>query len=336
MADPTAPDGRPRPLTCVVIEGYNESKEQGVADDTMAALAGQDYPLDRVHVVLVGSDDQVREWREKFARGSPFASVVFVEAEGASYYELKNRGARAVPEAEVIAFTDSDVRPARRWLSSIVGAIEAGADVSAGLSRFRDRAGRGPDDPLLLAAAAVTYGWVVGRPGPDGRPRAQGFLAHNVGFRAGVFHDHPYRTDLGRTCSSDLLFHDLIAGGRRIDLQPEQRAAHYFAWGWWLRTFHYRVGYEVYTQRRESVHDPSRWVARTSVFEPVVTMAWHFLADQPRWFRHARLLGVGPIRRVALFPAVVALSAVARGAEMVGMYSTLLAPRAMRRWAEKS
>ena len=61
MADPTAPDGRPRPLTCVVIEGYNESKEQGVADDTMAALAGQDYPLDRVHVVLVGSDDQVRE-----------------------------------------------------------------------------------------------------------------------------------------------------------------------------------------------------------------------------------------------------------------------------------
>ena len=197
MADPTAPEGRPRPLTCVVIEGYNESKEQGVADDTMAALAGQDYPLDRVHVVLVGSDDQVREWREKFAQGYPFASVVFIEAEGASYYELKNRGARAVPEAEVIAFTDSDVRPARRWLSSIVGAIEAGADVSVGLSRFRYGTGCGPDDPLLLAAALVTFGWIVGRPGADGWPRAQGFLAHSVGFRASVFRDHPYRTDMG-------------------------------------------------------------------------------------------------------------------------------------------
>ena len=56
-------------------------------------------------------------------------------------------------------------------------------------------------------------------------------------------------------------------------------------------------------------------------------MAWHFLADLPRWFRYARLLGVGPIRRVTLFPAVVALSAAAHGTEMAGMYSTLLAPR---------
>ena len=262
--------------------------------------------------------------------------MVFIEAEGASYYELKNRGARAVPEADVIAFTDSDVRPARRWLSSIVGAIEAGADVSVGLSRFRYGTGCGPDDPLLLAAALVTFGWIVGRPGADGWPRAQGFLAHSVGFRASVFRDHPYRTDMGRACSSVLLFHDLVAAGRRVVLQPEQQAAHSFSWGWWLRTFHFRVGYEIYTQRRESTTDPSRWVARTSVLEPVLTMVWHFLADLPRWFRYARLLGVGPIRRVTLFPAVVALSAAAHGTEMAGMYSTLLAPRAMRRLAEKS
>ena len=78
----------------------------------------------------------------------------------------------------------------------------------------------------------------------------------------------------------------------------------------------------------------NQWIARTKIFEPVMTMMWHILLDVPRWFRVSRLLDIHPVRRIMLLPLVVALSCVARTAEMAGMYSTMLAPNVMRRWAE--
>ena len=106
------PDAPPR--ISIVIEGYNESKDQGVADDTILALTAQDYPLDGVELVLVGAPEQAKGWAERFADPAPFAAVTAVEAEGESYYGLKNRGA-AVAKGEIVVFTDSDVRPTPTW-----------------------------------------------------------------------------------------------------------------------------------------------------------------------------------------------------------------------------
>lgn len=63
-------------------------------------------------------------------------------------------------------------------------------------------------------------------------------------------------------------------------------------------------------------------------------MAWHVLLDQPRWLRFSKLLRIGLLRRWALLPVVAVLSVAANASEMAGMYSTMLAPNAMKRWAE--
>jgi len=68
-----------------------------VLDDRIDHLGAreprQDYPLDRVELILVGSEAQYRDWREMASEERRFRRVVTVEAEGVLYYELKNRGA---------------------------------------------------------------------------------------------------------------------------------------------------------------------------------------------------------------------------------------------------
>jgi len=70
------------------------------------------------------------------------------------------------------------------------------------------------------------------------------------------------------------------------------------------------------------------------ILEPLVTMAWHMLLDIPRWSRFSRVLQISLPRRLLLLPVVVLMSFGARACEMAGMYATLLAPEAMKRWAE--
>jgi len=63
-------------------------------------------------------------------------------------------------------------------------------------------------------------------------------------------------------------------------------------------------------------------------------MAWHMLLDVPRWFRFSRLLGLTPARRVGLLPLLIGVSGLARGAEMVGIYATMLDHERVARWAQ--
>mgnify|MGYP000172625038 CR=1 FL=1 len=41
-----------RPRVSVVIEGYNESRDLGSADDVMTALLRQDFPIGAIEVIL--------------------------------------------------------------------------------------------------------------------------------------------------------------------------------------------------------------------------------------------------------------------------------------------
>lgn len=331
MADTPLPD---HPTVCVVIEGYNEAHAQGTVEDAMGGLRRQDYDLGRVHVVLVGGTEQAAAWAEEYADPLPFASVRTMDAGGASYYELKNRGAE-MAQADIVAFTDSDVVPRPTWLASIEENLRAGADVSAGISLFRRDGDVEPGGGLLPAAALMTFGWIVNEDAA-GQPVPQGFIAHNVAFRAEVFEEHSYPTEFGRTCSSVLLFQRLQEAGLKIVLHPDQLAGHYFTWPWWITNFHFRVGFEVYQQRRIDPTTPSGWVAKTGPLEPLVTMAWHTASDLPRWLRVSRMLRMSPTRRLLMLPAVVGLSLAARGAEAAGMVATMIAPARMRAWAETS
>jgi hypothetical protein len=159
-------------------------------------------------------------------------------------------------------------------------------------------------------------------------------MDHNIAFRAETFRLHPYRLDQGRLLGAPLLYRKLKDAGVKISFNPEQQVVHFFSWDFWLVKLHFRYGYEVYLLRRLDKAYPNQWISRTMIFEPLVTMAWHVLLDVPRWFRVSRLLGVNRIRRLTILPVLIALSTAARCAEMAGMYATIMAPTAMKRWAE--
>lgn len=324
-----------KPVVSVIIEGYNESRHLGRAVDTLEALKEQDFPAHQVEVILLGSPLQVKEWKERYATGTPFWGLQAVESQGLTYLQLKNRGAQYA-SAEILAFTDSDVHPHKAWLSSIVKGIHGGGDVSIGLSLFKSRDGWEWNRATRLAAACITWGWIVGREIDTDRqlPKPVGFMDHNFGLRADTFRQHQYNPEFGRLCGAPLLARAFLEGGKKLVLQPEQRVTHYFAWGYWLKSLHFRFGYEIFMLRRLDEHYPNQWIRRTRILEPVVSMMWHILLDSVRWFRVSPLLGIHPFRRVLNFPILLGMSCVAHAAEMLGMYSTMISPRSMREWAE--
>jgi glycosyltransferase involved in cell wall biosynthesis len=321
------------PRVSVVIEGYNESLALGSVEGTIAGLRAQDFPLDCVEVILVGSSAQARRWQELYGEAPEFAAVTCVAADGAHYFELKNSGIEAA-RGEVVALTDSDARPEPGWLQTVVEGIECGADMVVGPSLFRGEA-RGPADPLMLAAASVSWGGVVGRD-EAGDLCAASFQSHNVGFSRAILERHRYRTDLGRTCAGWFLYKQLAEAGARIVFQPGQRVAHTFSAAWWGPRLHVRFGYEALQLRRLDEDWPRRWLRRTAVLEPLLTTAGRVVLDLPNWIRVSEALGLPRRRRLALAPVVVGLSLVARTCELAGMYATLAAPQRMKRFAHSN
>lgn len=315
------------------MEGYNESRKLGTAKDTMEALYQQNFPLKQVEIILIGSSAQTQEWQKLYSGETKFFAVKTVEVSSKQYYEIKNVGS-AIASGEIIAFTDSDVRPLPTWIAGIVESISNGADVVIGPSLFRQEGGFSPNSPLMRALASITWGWVVSKSENGKELQAVGFMDHNVALRANVFQKHQYRTDLGRICTSPLLYRELVNAGLKISLQPLQQAAHHFSWKYWLFKLHFRFGHEVFRLRRLDKQYPNQWIAQTKILEPLVTMIWHVMLDIPRWFRYSSLFSTHFIYRLAVLPIVIFFSVIARTCEMLGMYCTILAPRKIQRWAE--
>jgi hypothetical protein len=316
-----------RPLVSVVIEGYNEYL--AFEDlDTWPGLEAQTYPLDRVEVVLVGSAAQAARWNARFAGQTTFRRVEAIAVDDPWYFEMKNQGVRET-SGEIVVLADADVVPEPGWLEAIVTGIEGGADVVAGVSLFRTNklpSGHG----LMQIAASIS--WALHGSSADPHSDDVYFQAHNVGFRGSVIRAHPFRTDIRHRVAGMFLPAELKEHGARLRFQPAQKVAHSFDPTWWFK-LHARFGYEVYRLRREHPHWPHRWVQRTWILEPPLTAGWHALLDWPKWFVFGRLMGAGLARRVALLPALAVMSAFARGAEMAGMYATMVAPERMKRFA---
>lgn len=331
MTNETSKTGPPR--ISVIIEGFNETRSRGTAADTMLALQRQDFPIDQVEIILIGNAEQTQDWNESYGGETPFYAVRIIEAEAAHYLELKNLGGE-LATAPIVAFTDSDVCPKPTWLAAVTEGISSGADVVVGPSLFKASDSWRSDTPTRLVAAAFTWGWIVGKAEDHQPPPPRGFMDHNAAFRAETFKAHHYRTDLGRICGAPLLYRDLVNAGIKLALHPDQQAVHFFAWRYWLIGLHFRYGYEVFQLRRLDKDYPHRWIRRTLILEPVITMIYHMLLDVPRWFRVSRFLRIHPARRVFWFPLALCLSAAARSAEMAGMFATLIAPQKMKHWAE--
>lgn len=332
---PDRPRGDGKPVISVIVEGYNEAHSTSSILDTVQGLARQDYPLDRVELVLAGSSRQVEKWNRALPDLRSFKKVVTITVDGENYYVMKNSGVR-MASGDIIALTDSDVVPAPTWLSAIARAAAGGKDVLAGLSLFRsDR--RDSRSSEMLAAASISWGFVVGSHGEGHSPYPAGFVSHNIAFRKAVLQQFPLRTEFGRTISPHLLYRAAEAAGLTFALTPEQETAHqFFSLRWWLLELHFRFGYEVFMLRRLDEKYPNRWILRVPLLEPVLTAIWQVLLDVPRWFRFGALAGVPLRRRLSILPLLLVMSVAARASEMAGMYSTIFAYKATRRWAETS
>ena len=325
----TTPPQEPRSIRIsVVLEEYNEEHAAlAMHNEAIDNLLQQDFALNQVELVLTGSEGHLdesehpREW-DRFGH---IARVPLEPAES-HYWAQKNAGAR-VARGEIVAWLDSDVVPERTWLSAIAGTIAAGADVSVGPSLFRHPR-LGSHSPLMLAAASVSWGFVLGR-GAESSPEA--LLGHNVAMRRELALANPFPTEES-SYGSTTLFYNLRDAGARIAYNPKQRTAHAMTFRWWTGTRHYRSGFETYRARLDPRFPRLPWPRRARWLEPPVLRAAVSARDLPRWLRFRRVVGTGAPGAVAILPLVLVMSIVARSAEVAGMYAALVGrkPRSAR------
>lgn len=317
-----------RRLVSVVVEGYNEEATAlSRLPDTVGALLQQDFPLDQVELLLLGSPQQTEHWKTLNPGGQSFFQVkmIPVNPSDCHYWKLKNM-ASGFAEGEIIAHIDSDSIPGPRWISSLVAGIESGADVSVGPSLYRTER-QTPDSPWMMAAALPSWSLMVARTPNGDEPRAGCVMAHNVALRRSVFEQHAFRTG-NRSFSSALLYYEFLRTGVKISFQPEQTVAHTMTFRWWLGRKHFRTGWETYIGRaadRDWPRVPA--LEKIKVIEPIALRMGLVFRDARHWFRFAPVVGLSRPRTVLLFPVAVLASLAARTAEMVGMYAVLFAPK---------
>ncbi len=333
-SQPDADSDAARPRFSVVIEGYNEDFGLGAIGRVLDGLRDQRVDPASIEVILVGTGSVTNRWKAGPAVDLPFQNLRVVTADGAHYYQLKNIGARAAT-GQIIVLADSDAVPQPGWFDAIDESIRRGADFSAGLTEFREEPRRRLPQWLLDVAGSISWGFILGR-AESGWIEPRGFLSHNVAFRRDVLLAHLFPEEHGRTCGGSILYDRLREHGVRGVLNPRQRVAHAFSFVWWIRTLHARFGHEVYRLRSLKSATVDARARRLGPLEPAFTMAWHVLRDLPQWFRYSRAIGWTWPGRLAAVPAVLILSLLARGSEMVAMYRTIAAPERMAEFALRS
>ncbi|QJW35979.1 glycosyltransferase [Cellulosimicrobium protaetiae] len=105
------------PRVTVIIPVYNDVERLRLCLD---ALAQQDYPADRLDVVVVDNASTV-DLRPALPDDDRF---VMVRELRKGSYAARNAGLE-VATGEVLAFTDADCRPWRDWLSTAVAMLKA-------------------------------------------------------------------------------------------------------------------------------------------------------------------------------------------------------------------
>ncbi len=112
------------PFVSVIIPCYND--ESGIRD-TLDSLSGQDYPQGNWEVIVVdnNSTDNTVQVAQSFETVIPLLRVEQEKRQGS--YAARNKGI-SVSQGEIMAFIDSDMIVANRWISRGVAAIIKGHD----------------------------------------------------------------------------------------------------------------------------------------------------------------------------------------------------------------
>lgn len=226
----------------VIICTYNRSRYLA---DALASLRASRVPDSVDWEVLVvdnNSTDGTRAVAEQFAQSDPtHFRYLFEPAQGKSH--ALNRGVRE-SGADILAFTDDDVKVDPEWLQNLTEPLRAGAYAGAGGRTFAMSAFSAPrwlavEAPFALAPLAL-----FDRGDRELELREAPF-GNNMAFRREMFAKYGwFITDLlKRPVSEDSEFGErLIAGGERLcyrpsavlyHLVPPERVSRRYFLSWW-------------------------------------------------------------------------------------------------------
>ena len=151
-------DARPAtsvlPSLTVIVPMRNE---QGDVADCIASLRAQDYPGDRMRVLLIddhSEDDTVAAARAAIGEDERF-HILHLGSGEAGKKDAITAGVRA-SEDEIIVTTDADCRHAPRWLTLLLQPFAEGADICAGPVIYERR------DSLFARLQAMEFLGLVG------------------------------------------------------------------------------------------------------------------------------------------------------------------------------
>jgi glycosyltransferase involved in cell wall biosynthesis len=210
--------GEPRalPTVSVVLETDSVHAFDTITfADCLAALEGQDYPRDRLEVVVVdggkvpGVGDLVRK---------SFDAVVVVEGAAGSKFEQKNLGVRAA-RGDVVAFVDADCAPPAGWLRHGVDALQNSPPDVAGVQGLTSLA------PGLFSRELTALFYGIRRVG-DGE--AARLVTDNCLFRTAVLRRFAFEPAWFSTVVDSLLLRRLRRAGYRVRLTPDLGMVHSF------------------------------------------------------------------------------------------------------------
>jgi hypothetical protein len=129
-----------------------------------------------------------------------------------------------------------------------------------------------------------------------------------------------------RSFGSSIEYFRLKRAGANFSYQPEQRVAHGMNFERWFTRMHFRRGWETYQARNADPSGPRLWLHKLPWIEPLPLRMGLVLRDARHWFRLSRVIGIGWMRRILLWPVALGASLIARSSEMVGMYAALIKP----------
>ena len=118
------------PMTGIVLVSRDEEASLGGCLDALAAL---DYPAERCRLLLVsdGSRDGTAARMAELA-GRRAGTEVLVLADSVGKAEALNRALAALPDVEIVAVYDTDLRPAPDSLRRLVAAMDARTAAAGG------------------------------------------------------------------------------------------------------------------------------------------------------------------------------------------------------------
>jgi glycosyltransferase involved in cell wall biosynthesis len=222
-----------KPFASVIVATRNREVLLG---HTLDALADQDWPSDRVEVIVAdnGSTDRTREAVERAARRRGVGAIRYLHVAAPGKSHAVN-AAFSHARGDLFALTDDDVRPSRDWLTQLLRPFE-GEEIDFVAGRIEPDWETSPPrwmSPALYGVLAIPDGGsarLAIRLGVNDHVMP---IGANMAVRASVIHRlGGLRTDLGklegtlRTGEDHELFLRLLHEGLRGCYQPAAVVSH--------------------------------------------------------------------------------------------------------------